>query len=64
MAGPLGAAGRPARLAVGTPIDPVDGGSITELEKSRARRSRRLTLLLFLGGLALAGVGWLVLVHA
>ena len=59
----LASAGRPIRLAVDTSIDPVDGGSTTEREKSRARNSRRVTLLLFLGGLALAGVVWLVLVH-
>lgn len=55
----LATAGRPTRLAVGTPLDPVDATSVSAEEERLARSSRRRTILLFFGGLALAAAVWL-----
>lgn len=57
----LATTGRPTRLAVGTQIDPVDATSVSADERLQARRVRRTTVLVFLGGVALGALIWLVL---
>lgn len=59
----LATAGRPTRLAVGTHLDPVDAISVSDDERLRAKRVRRTTVLLFLGGDALGAAVWLVLLR-
>lgn len=57
----LATAGRPTRLAVGTPLDPLYTTSMNEPEEDRARIARRRTLWLFFGGSALATAAWFTL---
>ena len=59
----LATAGRPTRLAIGTQLDPVDAMSVSEDERRLAGRARRTTVLLFLGGVAVAAGVWLVLLR-
>jgi hypothetical protein len=46
----LACAGRPTRLAIGTPLDPVDV-AVPEVDGRTARRARLLTIFIFFGGL-------------
>lgn len=59
----LATAGRPTRLAVGTQLDPVAAISVSDDQRLQARRARRTTVILFLGGDALGAAVWLVLLR-
>ena len=51
----IATAGRPVRLAIGTPLDPRLR-TATDQERRTAKRTRLLTLLIFAGGLAIGAV--------
>ena len=51
----IASAGRPIRLAIGTPLDPKLG-EITAEERRSARRARLLTLLTFVLGIAVGAL--------
>ena len=59
----LATRGRPTRLAVGTPLDPLLTTSLTEDEERRARSARHQTLWLFFSGSALAITAWFALLR-
>lgn len=49
----IASAGRPVRLALGTPLDPKQSSTSSQ-EQRTAKRARLLTLLTFAGGIAIA----------
>ena len=49
----IASAGRPVRLALGTPLDPMQSSTSSQ-EQRTAKRARLLTLLTFVGGIAIA----------